>query len=1153
MLPDLNQKWLAVLRAFPSLLSPPAEPNERLPADPFALVSAGRLTRFQYDLLSSGQGKELILGNYVLVDQIGEGGMGVVYKARHAKLGRTVAVKVIRTERLKTKTAVRRFVREVRASAKLDHPLIVRALDADSIDGRHFLAMEYVDGCDLVTEIEHGPLPIVDVLAVAFQVALALQHLYENGVVHRDLKPTNLIRDRKTQAVKVLDLGLSRIINPDGGAESAALTQAGTIIGTPDYMAPEQGQDVRIADTRSDLYSLGCTLYFLLTGRVPFPGGTTIEKILRHCQEKPTPVTAFRPDVPPEVLAVIERLMSREPDDRFQTPAELIAALTVLGTMPPSPGGRATGATGSNPSLHLPAVTPTALPVSDIQRAPGDSSWRVALAEVIARDSTISGRHPIPKPSRKVRLKEYRSTVLASTGLLAAVLLLAAAVVPWSRIFPAPPAPTEPGDEPRALRDRIAKWLETKDPAVAPALRADAEAALRKAAGTADAVTIAKYLKQLPSPLDKLPEPPAHATIGTARQRTFGAANTLALSPDGKKLVVGGWDRSVQVWNPDTMTTTFGMTFHTTPIVRVAISADGKQVAGVSGFQDRDRDEGFERGLRVVDLARKDDTLKVDNEPNSGGWSLSAAFTPEGSVLAGQFEAATLWTPVGKGFKATRKFHVNGMNWCISAAVSVDGKTGFTGGSSVSYAEHDHALVWDLTAPPPPLEKNGYPTAEKPAHRLPGHRGPVMAVVPHPDNQRVLTVDHGAARIFDYTTGKLFKELRTSHGELFSGCWSSGGKEVVLATASGRIVWLDPASGNELRVGAGHLGRVNAVVAHGKHVFSAGEDGTVRKWDAATGTEIQPVTPSYSAARIAFADEDRKVVVLPARGALATAAVTETELTPATTGGLADVEGLALMADGTKALVRSPTTGRATVWDFPTSTATECPAWPESGDVKAAALSPDGKRVWYAVSRDKDPSGTLRWTDLETGETVKFSIPPEVGGDDTKANREHRITAREVTAVAVSPDGKFGVAATRGREVFGWEFATYKLTMRHKPQADHPGIARQLTFGPIGRRVFGVGLGSNVWVVPLGTARTDEFFPTTPNSTPRCVAMSADDETLAIGGWDGDLHLYNASGVLKRTIKTAGPVTAIAFSTDGRGLAAALANGTVALYKLVGP
>lgn len=531
--------------------------------------------------------------------------------------------------------------------------------------------MEFVDGADLVTELARtGPFTIADALAVAFQVGLALQHLYENGVVHRDLKPTNLIRDRKTRAVKVLDLGLSRIIHPDAGAESAALTQAGTIIGTPDYMAPEQGQDVRIADVRSDLYALGCTLYFLLSGRVPFPGGTTIEKILRHCQETPTPITTFRPDLPPEVVAVLDRLMARHPDDRFQTPAELIAALTVLGTVAPPAAG-----TGSNPSLSVAAATrPTPNPsqsateVTSLATTGDGSNWRVALAEVIARDSTLSGSHPQPPLRPAVPLRDYRSAFVAGGGLVAAVVLLAVAIIPWGKWFPGPPPPPPPPDEPKALRDRVAKWLETRDPVVAAQLRADVSAAYRKAAGTPDGLALAGLLKRLPSPIDKLPDASPSLVIGTPRPPVAH----VAVSADGKLVVSGGADRVIRVWDAADLTERRAVADQPHPLQRVAVTPDGKWVGGADGSQTRDGGLVQVPHARVADAAGKPHGQAVQG--------LSIAFSPDGkSALVGGFEEAAVWDAGMTQFR--RWLKSDGMNWTSAVAFSADGKTAFTGGN----------------------------------------------------------------------------------------------------------------------------------------------------------------------------------------------------------------------------------------------------------------------------------------------------------------------------------------------------------------------------------------------------------------------------------------------------------------------------------------
>src|SRR5262245_26463201 len=269
------------------------------------LIRRGVLTPFQANLLLQGRGQDLKVGAYVLIEKLGEGGMGHVYKARHAQLGRVVAIKLIRKERLANPQAIKRFNREVKVAAQLEHPNIVRALDADSdeANGAHFLVMEYVDGIDLARWVkQQGPLPADQACEFTRQAALGLQHAYERGMVHRDIKPANLLvgaapasgsgkssgsgLQRKpstapaaatagpqasiaTYQVKILDMGLARSVEPTEEEETTSmLTREGTVMGTADYMAPEQAVASHDVDIRADLYSLGCTLYQLLTDRV---------------------------------------------------------------------------------------------------------------------------------------------------------------------------------------------------------------------------------------------------------------------------------------------------------------------------------------------------------------------------------------------------------------------------------------------------------------------------------------------------------------------------------------------------------------------------------------------------------------------------------------------------------------------------------------------------------------------------------------------------------------------------------------------------------------------------------------------------------------------------------------------------------------------
>jgi serine/threonine-protein kinase len=300
--------------------------------DPKALaremVKRDWLTTFQANHLFTGKGKELVLGSYVLLEKVGQGGMGAVYKARQWKMDRTVALKVIRKEKL-SEQAETRFQREIRAAAQLQHPHIVKAYDADASGEYQFFVMEYVPGKNLSQMVkENGPLKISTACEYMRQAALALQHAYEQGLVHRDIKPSNLLvtDDPAKPMVKVLDLGLVRRQHIEGN-ESGTITQVGSVMGTPDYISPEQSLESHRVDVRSDLYSLGCTFYYLLTGQVPFPGGSLVEKLIKHQMAEPERIEKLRPETPAAVALIVRKMMAKKPADRYQTPIEAAVAL----------------------------------------------------------------------------------------------------------------------------------------------------------------------------------------------------------------------------------------------------------------------------------------------------------------------------------------------------------------------------------------------------------------------------------------------------------------------------------------------------------------------------------------------------------------------------------------------------------------------------------------------------------------------------------------------------------------------------------------------------------------------------------------------------------------------------------------------------------
>jgi serine/threonine protein kinase len=440
------------------------------------LVQSGTLTDYQAAVICEGKADSLVLGEYKVLDRIGAGGMGEVLKAEHRTMERIVAIKVLPERLVATPDAVKRFHQEVKAAAKLSHPNIVIAHDAGHKGDLHYLVMEYVDGRDLGQIVnDEGPLPVDLAMDVVLQAARGLEYAHSQGVIHRDIKPANLLLakansgreptgsatnqpadagrspEQMQNTIKILDMGLARVEqDEEERKEGEGLTTSGQVMGTGDYIAPEQARDTRKADARSDVYSLGCTLFRLLTGKTPYGGGTFIEKVFEHADQPIPPLADARPDVPQELEDLYQRMLAKKPDERPQSMTEVIAALeTIRRGDSPSEADAAAGGSSEDSALtsfldhmdHAPAApsvtgsrtkkpyaSPTAAPVKEktapiteetIDHVPQDDTSRTIDLKSAAATTgpTAASSAPTPAKSHRPGSPLLHSTAIKHGGI----------------------------------------------------------------------------------------------------------------------------------------------------------------------------------------------------------------------------------------------------------------------------------------------------------------------------------------------------------------------------------------------------------------------------------------------------------------------------------------------------------------------------------------------------------------------------------------------------------------------------------------------------------------------------------------------------------------------------------------------------------------
>ena len=1020
--------------------------NSPLPESPKQLaqqfIKEGLLTRFHAAHLLSGKHRGFILGQYKILQQIGAGGMGVIFLGEHVGMGRKVAIKVLPASRAADRESLERFYREARVVAALDHPNIVRAYDANkSANDVHFLVMEYIEGESLEERVRRkGPLPPQEAASFISQAAAGLQHAHETGLVHRDIKPHNLLLD-KNGVIKVLDMGLARFFDDPNDALTRELAD-GAVIGTADYISPEQAVDSHDVDIRADIYSLGCTFYFLLVGSPPFGESSVTQKLLAHHMKDPTAIHALRPEVPEAMSAVIARMMAKQPDDRYQTPADVIETLAPW-TNPryiPAPStthirSAATPQPILRPNLPVPLSKTMRLPPAN-PRSGSSSGVKSSV-----RSSAKSAVRPAATPRRLTWLP------WAGLGLI---------VMAGVGIWLATKGSNSSATQPKVSNPVVRKIEPTKE---------KGPEAIRTLTGHNDGVENIAFLPggrrlvSLGHDALRIWDFDTGQEVGGDEMREN--ARSLSVSADGTRAATAGNDRNARVWDLEKRERLGSHSLGKQQVGAVAILPDGKRFA-----------VGCEDGAILLcdSTTGKELTRLTGHE----GLVYALAAAPDGRhLLSGSLDTTVRLWDIDSGTQLLtltgheKKPHALALHWEKRLAVSG--------------AADNTARIWDLET-------------GKELRILRGHTDIVTGVAISPDARRVLTtsgdqlailwdVDSGAevgrcAGHTDRAWGAAFtpdgRQAVTSSKDHTIVVWklpelpepaeppsghlrqipcdpqperivlSPSGRNLLIGTRGDVARIVNVTTGTEVAKLPGHRGTIWSVgfSPTGDRAVTAGQDGTVRVWDIASSGEVNKTTVANGDAWTAqFAPDGRSVF-------------------------FAGTDRIGRLWDPASGEVRRTFTGH-------------------QDTINWAAFSPDGSRI-YTASWD----GTVRGWNTQTGMELfvhkvnkqKFralTIASEgksllVGGDngyvalldpqDGSVRRKFEGFNGNVWTTAFSPDGPLALAGGDRNEVVVWNVvdgSTFSVIQL-------PNQVPSAVFSPDGRRVYFAcrDKSVHVWLLP---------------------------------------------------------------------------------------
>ncbi|OAI45921.1 hypothetical protein AYO44_12245 [Planctomycetaceae bacterium SCGC AG-212-F19] len=1081
------------------------------------LLEKDWLTPFQVNYLLQGRVANLVLGAYVILQRLGEGGTGQVFKARHQRMRRIVALKVIRRELLTDAEVLARFYREIQIASQVAHPHVVHAYDAGPVGDTHFLAMEYVNGIDLSRLVKQsGPLPVTQACAFIREAALGLQHIHEHGLIHRDLKPSNLLLaqghgSQSGSIVKILDLGLARFEQPLLGEFTGSFTPVGGLmLGTPDYMAPEQALDFHQADIRSDIYGLGCSLYYLLTGQPLFPGGTLAQKLLWHQQGKPPAVTQLRPDAPPALAPILERMLAKAPADRYQTPTEVAQQLAALDGSAVPPMVDSAAAEEAEPA---PAVIPLPESALLLPAALSYPASGILTLDELPAPAAITGialEPLVPEPD-SLPLPPSAPAPPGSTAL-SAKPDIANDLAAWvgGPSAPPPPVASPPEGVRRPSTRRVGIMIVSLLGGlllfaillVARTHRPDGETAGPMETKPTDSKRVVSNLIARPIPLEeRFDWQPKElvAVLGEHRLRHWGAALSVAFTPDGKDLVSFGGDNVIRFWDPASgreRRANQGQQGWTLPLT---LSHDGR--FAVTGSQDF--------SVRLWDIPAGKEKMAFTGHGNR---ILSVSRTPDGKTIASASQDGTikLWdAATGKARETLARDPLSGYSGVV---LSPDGKTLAYGGGNYSIR------LWDVAT-------------NKDRAILQGHRMHPLVLAFSGDGLMLASgsLDR-TVRVWDVATGKEIHVMQGHANAVTALAFSVRGKVLASGALDGHIKVWDAVGGMERAGQQAHLTSIAglAVAPDNQTLASCALDGTIRLWEAASLKERVPLQGHIALVRFVAFSPDAKTLVSGSGDKVVrlwdvpSAKERSAFVSGSEQAALQGVHAAVFAPAPAQTLATANHDGTVRLWD-PGTGAEQRVLFRGTGvNALALAYSPSGK--WLAVALS---DATIRLLDAPTGRelavlkghkgrisSVAFTADNQalVSGSsdgtvrvwDLPGGHERAVFQSKVdvvAALACSPNG--GTVALGGgddRFVHLWDLANQK---ERGPLSGHGGRVAGLAFAPTGNVLVSAGQDGRIIVWDPASKAYEWQLPGSVQS----IAFAPDGQHIATANCNGTIYI----------------------------------------------